>query len=164
MYNLKIENTRTLTSSSLLYNYIDNITLEPMFVKFSVDDNNIPCMTGKTVNFSLTAGNANGGKNYWIWMSASGNYPGINLNGITVPLNWDPLFTFGLYNPAIPGSVGFLGVLDGTGKATASLAFPSDLQKQLVGFPIHLAYVLTSPGPSLPISLASEPIHVKYIP
>lgn len=64
----------------------------------------------------------------------------------------------------MPGSTGFTGQLDASGKAEASLLLPPDPNQMLVGTPLYFAFVLTSPGPSLPLEAASNPIHVKYVP
>jgi hypothetical protein len=79
-------------------------------------------------------------------------------------LNQDVLFKWGLANPGFPGSGGFLGKLSGSGSAMATLALPPDPTQMLVGYPIHLAAVMTSPGPSLPILGTTNPVHVKYVP
>jgi hypothetical protein len=163
VYILKIQNTRGLSSSSLLFNYIDNISVEPQVTDFGTDRLNVACQSGCQVNFDVAAGAAYAGEPYWIWMSASGTYPGFDVNGITVPLNQDVLFFFGL-NQALPGATGFLGNLDVSGSASASFLFPADTRQILVGVPIHFAYVVTSAGPSLPVKFASCNVHVKYIP
>ena len=164
MYTLEIENTRNSVSSSTLYNYIDNITLKPYIYNFEVDTTNVKCATGGTVNFICKGGFSNKKKDYWIWMSATGTYPGFSLNGFNVPLNWDVLLNFGLMNPTLPGAVGFFGQLDSFGMASASLTLPPDTGQYFVGFPISFAFVVTSPGPSLPLLYVSTPVHVKYVP
>jgi hypothetical protein len=164
LYALKIENTRDVASSTCIYNYIDNITLVPWSQTLKADVKNIPCTTGGTVNFSLKAGAAQGSQEYWIWLNCTGTYPGINLSGITIPLNQDPLLDFGLCNPCFGGTVGFMGQLDAYGMGQASINLPVDGHQSLVGIPINFAYIVLSPGPSLPIKFASIPVHVKYIP
>lgn len=164
MYTLFIENTRSISSTTDLYNYIDGISIEPVMPNIILDEINIPCPTGGTADFTLKAGLSNGGKNYWLWMSVSGNYPGIPLNGLTVPLNMDVVFLFGVMNPNFPGSSGFVGKLDFFGMAKPTMTLPPDPQQAFMGIPIYFAYVLTAPGPSLPISFVSTPVHVKYVP
>jgi hypothetical protein len=164
MYTLKLENTRSLASNSQLYNYIDYIELAPLFKNLEVDKTNISCSEGATVNLLLSPGAAHGGKAYWIWMSASGTYPGVFLGGMNVPLNWDALLLFTLANPNFSGSQGFTGLLDGTGSASASLDFPTDSQQSYVGIPFCFAYGIASAGPSLTLSFVSHPVHVKYVP
>ena len=163
-YTLLIENTRTLTSSTLLYNYIDNISITPFIWNFGTDTMNIPCSTGGKVELSLKGGLANGNKDYWIWMSTSGSYPGIPVNGVQIPLNWDALLLYGLSNPGFAGSTGFIGKLSGFGLGEATLTLPADPSHMFVGFPIHMAYILTGPGPAMPITFASHPLHIKYCP
>ena len=138
--------------------------MKPVVPNLEVTDINISCATGGTVELKLRGGFANGGKDYWVWMSVTGNWPGIPLNGVTVPLNYDALTELGLIYPLFPGSTGFMGKLDFFGMATATLTLPSDPQQVLLGLPIQFAYVLLAPGPSLPLSYASTPVHVKYVP
>lgn len=162
MYTLYIENTRDDVSSTCIYNYIDNISLKPGAYSFIVSmGKNIPCATGGNVNLSISAGFGNGGKDYWIWFTASGTYPGFKVSGLQVPLNQDAFFNWGLANPILPG---FIGKLSFSGSAMATLVMPPDPGMMLKGFPIHFAYVLTSPGPSLPVLDVSNPVHIKFVP
>jgi len=163
MHTLKIENTRNLTSSSLLYNYIDNISLIPVMPNLAVSDMNIPCSTGKQVTFTIKAGLSNSGKPYMMWMSATGNFPGVMVQGQHIPLNMDALFLFGLSNPNFAGSTGFIGNLDFFGMASPTLTLPPDIHKNFEGIPIYFAYVITAPGPKLPISFVSTPVHINYL-
>jgi hypothetical protein len=165
LHTLQIENTSNYAASSCIYSYIDNISLFPYIPgpNLGTDIMNISCKSGGTVNFDLDAGSANAGTPYWLWMTLSGTYPGLTLSNIDVPLNYDSLFEFGLLYPGFAGSSGFLGTLDGQGKAQASLMLPYN-HNTMLGKCIHFAYVLTSPGPALPITFASYPVHVKYIP
>lgn len=163
-YTLEIENTRSVASSTCIYNYIDNISLKPSDLNLMADKVNIPCLTGDTVNFDLRAGAANAGKDYWVLFNYSGTFPGVNYSGINIPLNMDALFLFALKNPSFAGSTGMTGQLSPTGYAPASVDMPKDYSLGLVGIPINFAYVLLEPGPSTPITYASIPVHIKYIP
>jgi len=166
MYRLQIENTcqEVPPYPYNLYNYIDNISLTPEHYTLIVENFNIPCQTGGTANFDIKAGIGNANKNYWMWISISGNYPGINVSGLNVPLNDDPLFVMCLSHPNFPGSTGWVDKLNIFGMASPTLTLPADTQQLLVGFPLHIAYVLTAPGPSLPLSYVSNPVHIKYVP
>jgi hypothetical protein len=165
VYNLKIENTRGLTSSTLLYNYIDNISLKPLATPFSITgDLNVPCIGGGQKTLSISAGFGIGKKPYWIWFTISGSYPGFNWSGQYIPLNQDPLFWFGIQNPNFPGSVGFYGHLNAGGTAVANITLPSDPSGMLVGWPIHFVYVLLSDGHVPPALDVSNPVHLKYCP
>lgn len=165
IYTLRIENYRNVKADvSCLKNFIDNISLLPSQPDFEVSATNVDFDTGGAVDFSLHAGKDNGNMGYWIWMSVSGTYPGFNLTGQNVPLNWDALLEFGLYYPGFPGTVAFLGTLDGDGEGAASLTLPVNTDLLLSEMPIHFAYVVASSGFKLPVIYASMPVHVKYIP
>ena len=164
LFLLKVENTRSAAASTCLFNFIDNISLKPETPDFEADRLNVPCKKGAIVNFDLDAGPGFAGSPYWIWMSATGNWPGMTLNGVTVPLNWDLMTQFGLLNPAYAGFTDFLGALDGSGQAKASAILPVDTQLMFTGFPLCFAYVVCTPGPKMPVLYASLPVHVKYVP
>lgn len=165
LYLLHIENTRDEVTTTCLYNYIDNITLKPAAYTLIVSvGGNIPSATGGNVLLSISSGFGNGGKDYWVWMSITGTYPGFEVSGVQVPLNQDPLFWWGLSNPSFPGSTGFLGKLSVSGSGMASFLLPPDTGMALLGYPFHFACVLTSPGPSLPLLEVSNPVHIKYVP
>lgn len=165
LYTLKINNTRGQSSSTLLYNYIDNVSIKPQYSTFNLNgDPNIPCISGGTRMLSISAGFAHKNKDYWIWMSASGTYPGFSWKGIDFPLNQDVLFWMGLSYPAFPGTTGMYGKLSGSGSGVANFNFPKNMDQSMVGFPINFIYVLLSPGLKPPPTAASFPIHVKYCP
>lgn len=153
-----------MASSTCIYSYSDNISVSPATADFSIDVMNVKCSSGGTVNFSLDAGASNANKDYWIWMTLSGTYPGFTFSGIPVPLNQDILFQTGLSYPLLPGTTGFFAALDGAGQATASVDMPVDRPHAMMNIPINFAYVLLSPGPSAPITYASLPVLIKYIP
>jgi len=86
LYSLHISNTCVNPSSTSLYSYIDNISILPKKTNFFVSPMNFSCETGGMAYFKLDAGSAHARKKYWIWISASGTYPGFVVSGITVPL------------------------------------------------------------------------------
>jgi hypothetical protein len=165
LYTLHIENTRDATTTSCLYNYIDNISLTPAVHNFIVSvGDNVSCSTGGNVLLSISAGFGHGGMDYWVWMSVTGTYPGFEVSGVQIPLNPDALFWWGISNPGFPGSSGFLGKLSMSGSGMATFSMPPDPGMTLLGFPFHFAGVFTSPGPSLPVLEVTNPVHIKYIP
>ena len=164
MYTLHIENTCNLVATTDRHNYIDNISIKPETIELDIEDINIPCQTGGTATFDIKMGLANKNKEYWMWMSATGTYPGFQLNGLEIPLNWDVLFEFGLFNSGLPGLSGLIGKLDFFGMAKPQITLPPDPQLMMVGFPFNFAFVLTAPGYSLPITFVSAPVHIKYVP
>jgi hypothetical protein len=156
MYALEIENTRTALSSTDLKNYIDTIMLEPVNPMLSCDGQTFSTWFNLTRNFELSAGPAEANKDYWMWVGFSGNYPGINISGVNVPLNYDVLVELNLMYPGFPGT-GFVGQLDGDGNATATMTWKPNAS--LKGLTIWFAYVVLSPGGGLPILAASNPIN-----
>ena len=117
-------------------------------------------MVGGTRTFDLRAGAEHANMPYWIWMGVSGTYPGIDVQGISIPMNYDMLVSLGwLY----PGSVGtnFIGQLDGNGEATASLTTTPNFS--LLGLTLYFSYVVLSPGGGLPALGASNPINLTFV-
>lgn len=125
---------------------------------------NIPCLTGAQVTFNLYAGMPYSNKNYWVWFNVTGLYPGFNVSGQHVPLNMDPLFNLCLQYPTFPGTTGFMGKFMLGGSAIAHIQMPADYSAALVGVPFNFLYVVTGPGPSLPIEFVSNPVNLKYSP
>lgn len=164
MHSLLIENSANSNPIYDLHNYIDNISFLPQVVTLNVEDINIPCQTGGTANFEIRGSLANGKKDYWLLMSASGNYPGVNSGGVNIPLNWGPLFSLSLSHPYFPGTTGFFGKLDMFGMANPTLALPPDPQQQFLNIPVYFSFIILSPGPKLPITHVSSPVHIKYTP
>jgi hypothetical protein len=164
-YKLNIENTRGTTASTCIFNYIDNISLAPVYSTFTMTgNNNVPCSTGGQKILSISAGFGTGKKDYWIWFTVSGTYPGFDWAGLYFPLNQDPLFWWGLQYPDFPGSAGFYGTLNAGGTAVATITMPSDPGGKLVGYPIHFIYVLLTKGHTAPPLAVSNPLHLKYCP
>jgi hypothetical protein len=136
----------------------------PLDYSLATDTLNIPCFTGGKVDLTLNAGASHGFDGYRIFMSYSGTYPGIQLTGCTLPLNWDALFDFVLYNPGFPGATGFLGQLDSEGRAYASVSLPADPQQNWIGLTLYFAFGTTPAGHMMPFKGVSNPVHIKYIP
>ena len=82
---------------------------------------------GGTQRFMLDAGTKHATRFYWIFGSATGTKPGINLGGLHFPLNPDFYtdFTIGFPNTNI--LMNSLGKLDASGRATGSLNVPKGL-------------------------------------
>lgn len=156
LHTLKIENTRTINSSSDLCNYIDNIKLMPTNPMLSANYQTFPAMTPKTWTLTLDAGVSQANRDYWIWVGFSGTWPGINKNGVNVPLNYDLLVRFCLTTPGFPAP-GFVGQLDGAGRATTTLYWKPEFSWS--GLTLFMTYVVLSPGGNLPLLAASNPIN-----
>jgi hypothetical protein len=110
------------------------------------DGYSIPVSTGAVIDLSMNAGAANAAKPYLLLGSLSGTSPGFPLpGGATLPLNWD-YFTdiiLLLLNTAVCQN--FMGSLDGTGQAVATLNAPGPLDSMLIGETAHFAFTTGSP-------------------
>lgn len=100
--------------------------------------------SGGSVNFDLQAGPANAGDIYLMLGSLSGIAPGTPFGGQIVPLNLDS-YTLDLL--AAPNTIisGSLGVLNGSGEASANLTIPAGLDPALAGTVANHAYVTIDP-------------------
>jgi len=108
----------------------------------SADTGSLSLSAGGTQAFTLDAGLDRAGDVYWIFGSATGTSPGTDLGGgLTLPLNFDPYFALTLGSPFAAPFSGFLGVLDGSGEASAALLLPPASDPSLAGLELHHAYV-----------------------
>ena len=159
LYTLDIQNSNTLSATTNLINYIDNITLKPNDWTLGSDGNNFSCLKPTTRTFTLKAGNQYANTPYWMWVGLSGTYPGMTVSGMHVPLNYDPLVMFNWINPGAIGT-GFYGTLDGNGNATAQLTGITGLSWVYTN--LYFAYVVLSPSGGFPIQMASNPINATF--
>ena len=91
-----------------------------------------------------------------MWAGISGAYPGMTLNGITIPLNYDPLVQIGWNYPTIihPDFMGTLGV-DGYAEITLDLKIDSTI----MGLTLYFSYIVLSQGGGMPILAASNHVN-----
>jgi hypothetical protein len=157
MYTLKIKNSRSAASSTLLINYLDTVLLAPSNPMLSQDGYSFSCFIKTTRNFELNAGSDYANHDYWMWMGISGTYPGLTVNGVEIPLNYDLLMLLGWLNPGLIGT-SFMGQLDANGKASASMELKPNFE--LLGLEFYYTYVVLSSGGKLPVLAASNPICV----
>jgi hypothetical protein len=120
-------------------------------------------LTPGTVNLSMTAvpqigtviplaldSPADAGKAYH--MAASFGNAGINYGGKTIPLTEDPLYMLTFSNAAPQMFQNYVGYLNGSGKATASLAVPNS--SSLIGVTVYHAFLVID---------GSQPYHLGTI-
>lgn len=157
MYTIEIQNTRATSSTTDLVNYLDTILLDPTEPMLGADGQTLSVLLGSTRNLVLDAGPAYANKDYWIWVNFSGTFPGFNMSGVNVPLNYDMLVELCLTYPGFPDA-SFVGQLDGSGQGTASLSYKP--KSGFIGFTLYFAYVVLSPGGGPPILAASNPINM----
>jgi hypothetical protein len=114
--------------------------------------------SGGTQDLRIDAGAEHAGSAYLVLGSMSGTKPEIGLGAFTLDLHPDTytFFTLQQPNPLIPNA---LGVLDGSGKATAAFALPGRLISPAEhGRLLHHAFVLFGPAG---ITFTSNPLPVR---
>ncbi|HKB16587.1 MAG TPA: FG-GAP and VCBS repeat-containing protein [Planctomycetota bacterium] len=106
---------------------------------------------GGTLDFSLAAGTANGGRPFLLVGSASGTSPCFPIGSVCLPIVVDPV-TLLLLQPGTASL--FVGTLDALGQATRSFPIaPGAFPPSAVGLRLSWAYALFPP-----IDYASRPI------
>ncbi len=124
------------------------------------DTDTFSASTGGTVNFTLFAGSANGGRNYLLVGSLSGTSPGTVLPGglTTIPLVRDWYTDLIIQHLAWPSFQNFWGTLDVTGAATARLVLGPQ-SSGYVGTVMSYAFGLSGPW-----DFASNAVNVEIVP
>ena len=113
---------------------------------FHTDVSELSAATGGTVAFSVQAGPLYQGDADWILGSASGTAPGIDLDFVQLPLNYDAFMLWTIVDANSSTLPGFTGNLGATGAASASLV-SGPLPPALVGFQMDFAALIKS-GPA----------------
>lgn len=121
----------------------------------------ISLSAGGTQTFSLDSGPSHAGAIYWMFGSTSGTTPGLAIELVTLPLVPDAYFEITKDNPSLPYFGNFLGLLDGSGQATASLIIGPGANPGLAGLELNHAYLVISGGS---VVTASNPIQVDLVP
>jgi len=126
----------------------------------SVSPDTVSAGIGGTCDFSLQSGSEDAGRKYLLLGGVTGSSPGYPLPGglAVLPINWD-VFTdlvFAYVNTAL--FVDFMGILDASGSAAASLVAPA-LPPTSVGAVMTYSYVVSNP-----FDFASNPVEVEIVP
>lgn len=163
VYNLKIDNYRNYIQKNL-QNYIDDITIVPTTTDLTCDLVQASVYDYNTFTFTLNAGSTWAGWKYWVFVSATGGWPGLTNNGIWVPLVFDGLLTMSIDYANVGAFVNTRGTLDSFGQSWCQLVPANQLGAGWIGRSAHVAYVLYA-GPKIsPISYASQPVEIYFIP
>ena len=163
LYELEIYNYRN-SPQMTLQNYIDDCTLFPGATDFTCDQTQASVDAYNTFTCTLTAGSAWAGWKFWVFVSATGGAPGLINNGIWVPLVWDNLLQMSIQYANQGAFVHTRGNLDTFGQSWCQLIPANPLGAGWIGRNVHIAYVLYT-GPSLsPISYASMPVQIFFVP
>ena len=106
----------------------------------SADTGSISLASGGQQSFTLDAGAAFGQHAYVVLGSATGTSPGLPVDGVTVPLNFDAYTAFSIKRANGAVFVNTFGALDGQGKGSAQLKVPGGTDPSLAGLRLHHAY------------------------
>ncbi len=163
MYTLEIYNYRSEPQLTI-QNFIDDITIVPTATDFTCDLTQAEVDVYNTFTFTMNAGSSWAGWKYWVFVSATGGWPGLTNNGIWVPLVFDSLLQMSIDYVNVGPFVNTRGTLDAYGQSWCQLIPANLLGAPWIGRSAHVAYVLYT-GPSIsPISYASQPVEIYFIP
>ncbi|QDU68339.1 right-handed parallel beta-helix repeat-containing protein [Engelhardtia mirabilis] len=113
------------------------------------------------LRISLEAAHA--GEPYFLLGSFSGTTPGLVLDGQTLPLVVDAYTSLTLVAPAAAGLAGSIGILDGDGRAEATLTLPAGAVTSLAGATIHHA-ALTIDLAILAVGATTNAVALQLLP
>ncbi|MHC4920111.1 MAG: hypothetical protein ACYTKC_10980, partial [Planctomycetota bacterium] len=115
-----LTNRLAVVDNSLSTTFLFDMSLQPLRANVT----EIQLSTGGTQVLTLNAGTQLANKSYWIFGSATGTTPGINLYGFNIPLMPDVYTDVCFVNANSTIFSNFKGTLSATGTATASLNVP----------------------------------------
>lgn len=123
-----------------------NITVRVLFAPSLVADvESIPWSSGGVISFDLLGGPTLERRHYFLAGSLGGTFPGVTLpRGEILPLVKDALFKYVLKNFNKPNLVGFRGLLDLDGEATAAFTVPAS-HPVLTGKTLYFAFTTEFP-------------------
>lgn len=101
---------------------------------------------------------------YIVLGSTAGTSPGLPFGTHVLPLNVDPYFMWTLSNPNLFPLGNTFGVLDATGRATASFTLVPGSPPQWAGAYIHHAYAVLQMTPSFDVVLVSNSVEMLLQP
>lgn len=152
--DLRISFAASGSSMSLDVVLLDVLTeREPL----SADVPSLSTTSGGDIALELDGGADLAGNLYLLLGTLSGTAPGVTLDGTTLPIVPDAYTTFTIQSAGTGIFQGTLGDLDGCGRASATLQFPSDLPAGLAGSTFHHSFlVVDTVGLSFGVEFASN--------
>ncbi|MCB9878813.1 MAG: aryl-sulfate sulfotransferase [Planctomycetes bacterium] len=124
------------------------------------DRDGVSTAAGGTAHFDLIAGSQLAGGAYFVGGSMSGTSPGFQIGSVHVPLNIDEYLGLATGSVVLPGSI---GLLDASGRATASFVLPPVVAIPLAGMVLHHSCLVLDPT-SIDIRLVAEPVPLLLLP
>lgn len=130
-------------------------------LELTSDKHLISVVEGGTAQFSLDAGVERAGDFYIVLGGFSGTEPGLPTPVGVYPLNFDGYSNYTLIGA--PEFVGFQGLIDAQGRASAQLQLVPNAPPSLVGFQLHFAYFTLDLGAQgIPTTLVSNAVPVGF--
>lgn len=145
---------------NMVYEVADII--DPAGVSLKADATQISGRLGGIVNFSLSGGNANAGRDYLMLGCVSGTMPGTLLPGgmATLPLNLDYFTFYVIYMINTPVFDNFMATLDkaGLSKAQLNTIGLGNVSHGCIGTTLYFAFALSDPWDA-----ASNPVEIDVV-
>jgi len=153
--------TKDMPNNSTTEAGVDGFGVQSLdfFPSLYADAYSFSAAAGQDIDFFLDAGVANAGRSYLMLATLSGVSPGMDVNGLFVPLTWDWVSAYIYNNLSLPIFQDFQGVLDSQGRAVADLPLYAPGLVPHVGQSLTFVYALTNP-----IDFASTPVDVEILP
>lgn len=161
LHELKIYNYRNAPRTSLV-NFIEDIFFVPANPDLTVDPSNISTAAAGSVTLTLDLGPAHAGEDYIILASSSSS-PNFMLDGVLIHLAYNNIFQYSLDNMNTAMFSNTYGVLDASGKATATFNTFGALP-HLKGNNYAFCGLGLSSGGVRPVTWASDPVLLNMIP
>ncbi len=110
------------------------------------DASTLSIASGGTVRFDLIAGSQFAGNPRWLLGSVTGTSPGIELDGLPLPINFDGYTATTITRPNLFPLGGFAGSLEATGRGVATFSLPAGiLPTALAGIEFDHAFAVLDP-------------------
>lgn len=161
LYTLDIYCFRNLYQTDV-WVYVDNISMAPANPTLTIDPCNSRVWNTGENDLVIDAGPAHANQPYII-LAANSPTPNFSLDGVTIHLAYDNIFQYTLDNFNTPMFINTYGVLDGTGKATATFKTFNWLP-QWQGKTVTFCGLGLSTGGQRPITYATNPVLLNFIP
>jgi hypothetical protein len=130
------------TKNEIMAAYMRYLKGDSLVVALADD---IPASTGAVISMFLESPVAEGGRNYAVLGSVTGTNPGIPVGPVVLPLNYDSFMEMVIFKWNTTAFSNFLGDLDASGRAVASLNTLGPVDPSLVGYSLYFAFLLTDP-------------------
>lgn len=129
------------------------------------DGHEVSVTSGGVVTFALSAPAPPALNAYLLLGSASGTSPGLAIDAVHLPLNFDAYFVYSIASANGAELTGTFGTLAPDGSAASSLVLPPALSANLAGKGLdHAALVFDLAGTGPLAAFASNPVALRFVP